>query len=73
MERVDLPVKGAGAVEELEVEGCGCLAVEFAILAGLHCHCGCRYDLQCRESIERHLLAIASIITRLVVITHRCW
>ena len=32
-------VKGAGAVEELEVEGCGCLAVYFSVWGGLHRHC----------------------------------
>ena len=32
-------VKGAGAVEELEVEGCGCLAVYFSVWGGLHGHC----------------------------------
>lgn len=32
-------VKGAGAVEELEVERCGCLAVYFSVWGGLHRHC----------------------------------
>ena len=36
----DLPVEGAGAVEELEVEGGGGLAVDFPAGAGLHGHCG---------------------------------
>jgi len=31
-------VEGAGAVEELEVEGYGCLAVNFAVWGGLHRH-----------------------------------
>lgn len=31
-------VEGAGAVEELEVEGYGCLAVDFAVWGGLHGH-----------------------------------
>ena len=34
----DLPVEGAGAVEEFEVEGCGGLAVDFPAGAGLHGH-----------------------------------
>ena len=33
-----LPVKGAGAVEEFEVEGRGGLAVDFPAGAGLHGH-----------------------------------
>ena len=33
-------MEGAGAVEELEVEGGGGLAVEFPAGAGLHGHCG---------------------------------
>lgn len=33
-----LPVEGAGAVEELEVEGGGGLAVDFPAGAGLHGH-----------------------------------
>ena len=35
-----LPVEGAVAVEHFEVEGGDCLAIEFAVLGGLHCHCG---------------------------------
>lgn len=31
-------VERAGAVEELEVEGDGCLAVYFPVWGGLHCH-----------------------------------
>ena len=34
----DIPVEGAGAVEEFEVEGCGGLAVDFPAGAGLHGH-----------------------------------
>ena len=36
---VGLPVERASAVEELEVEGCGCLAVYFSVWGGLHRHC----------------------------------
>lgn len=35
-------VKGAGAVEKLEVEGYGCLAVDFTVWGRLHRHlCDC--------------------------------
>ncbi len=34
-----LPVEGAGAVEEFEVEGGGGLAVDFSAGTGLHGHC----------------------------------
>ena len=33
-------MEGSGAVEELEVEGGGGLAVDFPAGAGLHGHCG---------------------------------
>lgn len=34
----NVPVEATGAVEEFEVEGAGCLAVDLAVGAGLHGH-----------------------------------
>lgn len=34
-----VPVETASAVEEFKVEGACGLAVDFAVDAGLHCHC----------------------------------
>lgn len=54
-----LPVEGAGAVEELEVEGGGGLAVDFPAGAGLHGHLrGWKVGLAC-VSLSRYVFTVS--------------